>query len=130
MTWILDLYRSPSAFRTDPMGYLRNQTGHAYLVGGVLTLLLTWICTLIPWVPTWFGLAVVLVGYITWEAGQFYAWKADPDDCLEDIGHVAIIALAVFTGVYVLALVQAAFMASGYLWRRREVDLAETTYGI
>ena len=58
LDWFLDLLRNPSDFRYDPWGFLRNQGGHAYVVGGGLALLD---------MELW----QILLGYALWEAIQF-----------------------------------------------------------
>lgn len=106
MTWLLDLLRKPSAFRADPWGHVENQLGHAYLVGG----LVTWF--LLPW---W----VVLIAFAVWEIAQVALFDAEPDDSFEDFGHVACGALAAGFHNPTFLLVQLAFLAAGFLFRRR-----------
>lgn len=109
MSWLLDLLRSPSSFRGDPWGYLRNQVGHAYLVGagGILLGL-----------PLW----VVMSGYAFWEMIQLAFYGSTPDDSLEDMAHVTLIAMAASLGIWWLVVPQLLFVASGFLWRKSETD--------
>jgi hypothetical protein len=106
MMWLIKLFRSPSAFRHDPWGYLRNQIGHAYLVGGGLALL---------GFPLW----VIALGYAAWEAGQWQWFRADLDDCLEDLAHVLLIAVAAHSLIWELVVVHALFLGAGFVWRKR-----------
>ena len=104
MKWLAQLFRSPNAFRDDPKGYLRNQIGHAYIVGGALAFFL----------PLW----LIAIGYAAWEFGQWRFYKAEVDDCLEDMAHVMLIACAVIYAVPQLVLVHALFLGAGYFWRK------------
>ena len=105
MKWLLSLLRSPSSFRDDPWGYLRNQIGHAYIVGGGLTLI---------GVPLW----LVMLGYAAWEATQLRFYGSTWDDSLEDMAHVTAIAMAAHFSQPALVIPQLLFVASGFMWRR------------
>jgi hypothetical protein len=107
MSWLRDLLRSPSDFRRDPWGYLRNQLGHAYLVGAGLIL---------AGLPLW----LVLAGYACWEALQFARYGAEPHDGIEDLAHVAAGAAIVATGSWLFLPVHALFLGAGFLWRKSE----------
>lgn len=102
--WLVKLLKSPSSFRHDPNGYLRNQAGHAYIVGGGLSIFL----------PIW----LIALGYALWEFTQWQWYRAELDDCLEDMAHVMLIAVAVSLMAPELILVHALFLASGYYWRK------------
>jgi hypothetical protein len=93
----------------DPQGYLRNQIGHAYVVGGGLALIL----------PLW----SILLGYAVWEAVQWRYFGSEPWDGLEDAAHVMLIACAVGLLIPQLVIVHALFLGAGFLRRRAERDL-------
>lgn len=99
----------PSSFRGDPWGYLRNQLGHAYIVGGGGILL---------GLPLW----AVMVIYAIWESVQLWLFDSTPDDSLEDMAHVTLIAMAASLGIWWLVVPQLLFVASGFLWRKSEAD--------
>ncbi|PTW43911.1 hypothetical protein [Rhodovulum kholense] len=102
---ILDLFRSPSAFLTDPWGYARNQAGHALIVGLLPVLLLG------PWAAL-----PVLAGYVLWEVAQWRLYGAAPSDGLEDLAYVTggVLAALWWPVLIVLALM----LASGVQYRR------------
>jgi hypothetical protein len=104
MRWLLNLLRSPSSFRHDPWGYLRNQIGHAYVVGGILGLFL----------PIW----LIALGYAIWEFSQWQWFRAELDDCLDDMAHVMLIAVAASMMLPQLILVHALFLGAGFYWRK------------
>lgn len=104
MNALARLLKTPSAFPADPRGYLENQTGHAYIVGGGLAY-------------TGLPLVVILIGYLLWEAVQWWWYDALLWDCLEDTAHVMIVACAVRYLLPMLVVVQLLFMAAGYLQR-------------
>lgn len=102
---ILNLFRSPSAYIDDPIGYLRNQLGHAYIVGFLPVLLFGW-----PAIP------FVVMGYVFWEYLQVCWFGATLSDALEDTGHVALGSVsAVFFPAIVPHIV---LIAAGYQWRK------------
>jgi hypothetical protein len=105
MMWLVKLLRSPSSFLHDPNGYLRNQVGHAYVVGGGLALV---------GFPLW----VIALGYAAWEFTQWQWYRAEIDDCLEDMAHVMLIACAVAFLIPQLVLVHALFLGAGYYKRK------------
>lgn len=105
--FLLSLLRSPSGFRFDPWGYLRNQTGHAYIVGGGLSF----------FIPVW---AVIII-YGAWETIQMIWFKSELWDSLDDMVHVMLIAIAVSSGMYILVPVQIMLMWSGYLQRKQQL---------
>ncbi len=107
MTWLTGLLKSPSSFQGDPWGYLRNQVGHAYLVGGLPVLL---------GVP----LILVLLGYAIWEAVQYLRYNAELYDNLEDIAHVALIGFATHFWLPEFGIVQALFLGAGFFYRASE----------
>lgn len=106
MNWLIDLLETPSSFRGRPWAYLRNQIGHAYVVGGLLALVL----------PLW----LILAGYAVWEAVQWRFHDAEPWDGFEDTGHVMLIACAVHFLIWPLVGVHALFLGAGYLRRKGE----------
>lgn len=122
--WLVKLLRSPSSFRHDPNGYLRNQIGHAYIVGGGGVLLLPFAFDLIAWLLPWlvipdaFALPIVFAGYALWEFSQWHFYRAEIDDCLEDAGHVMLIAVAANFMIWQLVIVHALFLGAGYYWRK------------
>ena len=104
MTFFLcRLLRSPSAFERDPWGWLRNQAGHAWIVGALPVFL---------GVPWWAVLAV----YVAWEAVQWARYGAALSDNLEDISHVCagILIGSGFTGVLLLHMLM---LGAGGAWR-------------
>jgi hypothetical protein len=103
--WLVKLLRSPSSFRHDPWGYLRNQVGHAYIVGGGLTLI---------GFPLW----LIALGYALWEFTQWQYFRAELDDCLEDAAHVLLVAYAVSILSPMLLAIHALFLSAGYFWRK------------
>lgn len=102
--WLLDLLKSPSEFKYDPKGYLRNQIGHAYVVGGGLALL---------GFPLWF----IFLGYMTWELVQYEWYESKLWDGFEDTAHVMLIAAAAHFFLWQLVACHLLFLMSGYLWR-------------
>lgn len=108
IAFLLNLLRTPSAFRGDPKRYLRNQIGHAYVVGGGLALL---------GVPFWLIMAL----YALWECVQWYAYGAEVWDCLDDASHVALIAFAASYGLPGLIFCHALVLGAGFYMRRSEV---------
>lgn len=110
--WLLDAFRSPSAFRGDPRGYLRNQVGHAVLVGWLP------VAAFGPW-----ALAVTLPAYLAWEYGQWVVAEAEAWDSAEDVAHVLAGATAAL--FWPVAAVSAAFLTAGYLRRREEARHAQ-----
>lgn len=107
IAFLIGLLRTPSAFRGDPWRYLRNQIGHAYVVGGGLALL---------GVPFWLILAI----YAAWEAVQLRAYGAQLWDCLDDASHVALIAFAVSYSLPGLILCHALVLGAGFYMRKDE----------
>lgn len=103
---LLDLLRSPSAYRGQPWAYARNQIGHGYIVGGL---------------PVWLlgpgALVPLLILYAVWEAIQWRRYGADLSDCIEDAAHVLAVALAVALAAPALLLVHALYLAAGIVWR-------------
>ncbi len=118
MSFLLDLLRTPSAYRYDATGYLRNQMLHAYLVGGGLTFALQWLLGLVS-APPVLALIIIFVGYAAWEAVQWQFFRAEIDDALEDLAHVMSLALAVHFAEPALAFPQLLFVLSGYAYRLR-----------
>jgi hypothetical protein len=114
-SFILRLFQTPSSFRADPWGYLRNQVAHGYLIGGAGTLILT----AQGWSPD-LALAVVLALYGLWELAQWRLARAEGWDCLEDVAFVAVVAISVARGVPEGLVVHALFLAAGF--RRRRAD--------
>lgn len=106
MSWIVALLKSPSSFRGDPWGYLRNQVGHAYIVGGVLALFL----------PLW----LILSGYALWEWVQWRFYGSKAWDGFEDTAHVMLVAATVHFRQPEFLLVHALFLGAGYLRRKDE----------
>lgn len=106
MTWLLDLLRSPSSFRGDPWGFLRNQAAHGYIVGGILALFL----------PLW----LILLGYAAWETVQWGRYRAEAWDGFEDTANVMLIACAVHFLIWPLVVVHALFLGAGFLRRKGE----------
>lgn len=106
MTWLIALLKSPSSFKADPWGYLRNQIGHAYVVGGLLALVL----------PLW----LIFAGYAAWEAVQWRFYDAEAWDGFEDTANVMLIACAVHFLIWPLVVVHALFLGAGFLRRKGE----------
>lgn len=101
-----NLFNAPSAFETDPKGYVVNQIGHV-AIGAALCWLL--------------GPFAAFGAYAAWEVAQWRYRGAEAYDCLED---------AAFAGVGVLALTvpltlapAAIFLASGVLRRRKNARI-------
>lgn len=107
MRWLIYLWTTPSAFVGDWRGYLLNQMGHAYGIGGATTFLFPW---LFPWNVAAYAILVELM--------QRVFWGAETWDCLEDLGHVSLVACAAFYGIWPLLIVHACFVAAGVGWRR------------
>lgn len=103
MTWLCRLLRSPSAFERDPWGWLRNQTGHAWIVGALPVAL---------GVPWWAVLAV----YALWEAVQWARYGAALSDSLEDISHVCA-GILIGAGVWPVIPLHLTLLAAGCVWR-------------
>lgn len=110
MTWLCRLLRSPSAFERDPWGWLRNQAGHAWLVG------------LLPvgmGAPWWLVLAV----YAVWEAVQWLRYGAALSDCLEDMSHV-LAGILIGLGAATVVPLHLVMLAAGTVWRLETTPLS------
>lgn len=105
LDYLWEMLRSPSSFRDDPLGYARNQFGHAYLIGGLCLVL-----------PAW----TVLPVYLMWEFVQWKNYDAELPDCVEDFGHVALVGLVFATGTWILLPAHAVLVLAGALYRRGE----------
>lgn len=98
-------FKTPSSFKEDWKKYLKNQLGHAYLIGGL---------------SVYIGVPVVIVFllYGLWELLQYvFNDSAEAWDCLEDFCHVTMIAAAVHYVLWVLVAYQLLFLLKGVLWR-------------
>lgn len=105
MNWLLTLFRTPSGFPDDPWGYLRNQIGHAYIVGGVGALFL----------PLW----MIAILYAAWEFAQYEWFYGEAWDGVEDMGHVMFVACIVSYLTPAFLAVHALFLISGFLRRKQ-----------
>jgi hypothetical protein len=99
----LALLKTPSSFPNDPGGWIRNQIGHAYLIGALGYLI---------------GLPVLFIvaAYAIWEWVQWRRYQAEAWDCFDDLGHVCFGVAIALIGLELAAL-HAIFLASGYLRR-------------
>lgn len=96
---------TPSAFYADPWNYFWNQLGHGLIVGSLVSLVLGW--------P---GFLITVVGYIIWEAVQYFKYGAALSDCIEDfyyvfLGGLSIILTPWIFTIFILSLTE------GTLWR-------------
>jgi hypothetical protein len=103
MEGIASYLRAPSSFPLDPIGFARNQGGHAGI-----GMLLTWVF------GVWF-IPVVAFLYAAWEALQWRRYGADDWDCVQDWCFVV-------TGAFVpsvpwLLVPLAGWLLAGYLRR-------------
>lgn len=106
-TWLWKLWTSPSAFKGDARGYVLNQLGHGYLIGGIPA----WL-----WGPA--ALLPLLVAYLVIvELPQFLWWGGSAEDGFEDTAHVATVAVAVAYGVWPALIAHLLFVISGGLAR-------------
>lgn len=100
------MLRSPSSFPKDPWGYLLNQLGHGYIVGGLPVLV--------------FGpeaLAWILLAYATWEVLQFFVYDGTLSDGVEDFTNVAVIGCASVMGLPILFAIHAMYLLVGWTIR-------------
>lgn len=107
ITWLIKLWTSPSAFKGDPRGYVLNQLGHGYIIGGIPALL---------WGPA--VLLPLIIAYVVIvELPQAMLWGGSVGDGLEDTGHVATVAVAVAYGVWPALLAHLLFVIAGAMAR-------------
>ena len=107
MNFLWEFLQSPSGFSKNPWKYFWNQVGHAYVVGYGLTFVG------IHW---W----LVIIGYCLWELTQWIWFNAEPWDCLEDLIHVSLLAMAAHYKLIMLVVIQILLLASGFLRRKEE----------
>lgn len=107
--WLWKLWTEPSAFKGDARGYVLNQLGHGYIIGGIPALL-------------WGSAAVlpVVVAYLVIvEVPQAVLWDGAIGDGIEDAAHVATVAVAVAYGVWPALAAHALFIAAGMVARMK-----------
>ena len=105
--WLLNLWRTPSAFKGAPRAYALNQLGHGYVLGGVPAVL---------WGPS--ALLPLILGYLAIvELPQLVFWGGELADGIEDTAHVATVAVAVAYGVWPALAAHALFIAAGTVAR-------------
>lgn len=105
--WILKLWMTPSAFKGDARGYLINQLGHGYLIGGIPAAL---------WGPP--ALLPLLAAYLAIvELPQLLLWGGSAADGCEDSAHVATVAVAIAYGVWPALAAHLLFVAAGTVAR-------------
>lgn len=102
------LLKTPSSFKDDPWGMLRNQVGHGVVLGTVFTLLL--------------GLYVGMILYACIELIQYLLFKAEVWDNVRDFAYYTTFSLFVFTGVWWFVFVYALFLASDFFERYKQKD--------
>ena len=105
--WLLNLWRTPSAFKEKPWSYALNQLGHGYVIGGLPAMI---------WGPPAL-LPLVLIYVAIVELPQLVFWKGELSDGIEDTAHVAIVAVAVAHGVWPVLAAHALFVAAGTVAR-------------
>jgi hypothetical protein len=105
LRFLRNLALTPSAFDDDPCGFLRNQIGHGWLIGGLPVLI---------WGPL--ALVVTIPGYAIFEVWQWRARDGEFWDCVEDFAHFVTVGLAIAFAPVVLVS-SAAFLLSGYARR-------------
>lgn len=102
IAWLLHLWTTPSAFADDWRGYLLNQLGHGYLIGGLPVLIWP---EVFPWHLAAYAIAVEWVQHRYRGAA---AW-----DCLDDLAHVALVASAAALATWWLLVPNAIRLAAG-----------------
>lgn len=107
LNWLLKLWTSPSAFKGDARGYLLNQLGHGYLIGG-LPAAFWGPPALLPLLALY--LAIVELPQVLW-------WGGTLADGFEDTAHVATVAVAVAYGVWPALAAHLLFVAAGTVAR-------------
>lgn len=117
MNFLVRLLKTPSSFEADARGFVQNQTGHSWLVGGVGAWALPFALAQLGLSAAW-TLPVLLAGYALWEAVQWRWYRAQAWDCFDDTAYVMIAACAVHYGLWWLVIVQMLFLRAGYLRRQ------------
>lgn len=124
--YIGELLRSPSSFRLQPRKYVLNQFLHASLIG-FLPVAAGYATTEIfspKMQADWILLAhfaVIMIGYVGWEAVQFFRYGATLSDNVEDFAFVGTAATSAYLWEPAMMIPLALFLLTGYLWRREEV---------
>lgn len=101
-----NLFRTPTAFETDPWGFLWNQLGHAVIVGA-----------LPAWIFGLWALPFIAAGYAVWEIAQMVWHDAEGWDVIEDWSFVMTGAVAASSGSLWFGLCGLAFLIAGTLRR-------------
>lgn len=110
--WLLNLWRTPSAFKGSPWPYALNQLGHGYVIGGLPAAL---------WGPP--ALVPLLMVYLAVvELPQLLFWRGELADGIEDTAHVATVAVAIAYGVWPALAAHALFVAAGTVARMHTGD--------
>ena len=104
--------RSPSSYRGNVWGHIRNQMWHGWGIGffGTLTAALVFP----PYAVTTLIIAtyVILIEYPQWKNHDAEVW-----DCVEDTAHVLACSFAA-AGAWEAGVIQLMFVMSGALQRR------------
>lgn len=108
--WLWKLWTEPSAFKGDARGYVLNQIGHGYIIGGIPAAL---------WGPP--VLLPLFAAYLlVVELPQAVLWQGSVADGFEDAAHVATVAVAIAYGVWPALLAHLLFVTAGALTRSRK----------
>lgn len=108
-SWLYRLWTSPSAFKADARGYVLNQLGHGYVIGGIPAAI---------WGPA--AVLPLIAAYVVIvELPQRLFWGGSTADGFEDAAHVATVAIAVAWGVWPALAAHLLFVISGALMRSK-----------
>lgn len=106
LDFITSKLKNPSAYLTDPVGYVKNQLGHSLLIGAIPCLLFGPI-----------AFFITLAWYTVWEVYQWYFYDAEVADCLEDYFFVIASGMAVVASPYLAPWVLLR-LVEGYCFRK------------
>lgn len=107
LAYVVWLFKTPSAFWGDWVGYARNQSLHALALGFAPAA-----------VFGIYALPFQVVFYICWELGQWHWHGGETSDCLEDVAFVLGAAAIAISGQWHLLFILALFLLSGIALRR------------
>ena len=108
--WLLKLWTAPSAFKGDARGYVLNQLGHGYIIGGIPAAL---------WGPVAI-LPLIVLYLVIVELPQAVLWGGSVGDGVEDTAHVATVGVAVAYGVWPALGAHMLFIIAGAIARSRK----------
>lgn len=130
MTFFLTkMLKTPKSYDNDPNGYVKNQLGHSYLVGGIMSFVLFFAIQAIskyfnihiePVFINTVVIGIVAILYTIWEAIQLKFYNAKLSDSLEDAAYVIMVSMAFQYGWWLILIPHTLFILSGYFWRKHK----------